>query len=333
MTPMPASTAPAPRSAHVPNELVHKHQASEVLLTGWRRTAQDSFTVTARWPTDHAFYAVRHTLHDPLLLTETVRQIFPLLSHVAYDVPLGHHLVWDTYDYSLTRDALHAEYLPASLDLHVTCLEEVRRGPRVAALTLRIDAVRGGLPLATSHTRFTVQSPAIYRRLRAGHGETQLEPVLPLPSPVPPSRLGRTSCRDVVLSPSEAPDRWQLRVDNRHPILFDHPLDHVPGMLLLEAARQAAQGMCHRRAMVAVAMENRFSRYVEFDAPCWVEAQPLPDDALGRTRIGVVMRQNGTERYSTIVTLEPAPAPAARTNPARTGCGHLRRSPAMSCDY
>nr|WP_237330057.1 ScbA/BarX family gamma-butyrolactone biosynthesis protein [Streptomyces sp. BA2] len=320
---MPASTVPAPRTACVPSELVHKRRTGEVLLTQWRRTAPDAFTVTARWPTDHPFYAVRRTLHDPLLLSETIRQIFPLLSHAEYDVPLGHHLLWDYYDYSLTRDALDAEQLPPLLDLHVTCLEAVRRGGRVTALTLRIDAVRGGLPLATAHTRFTVQSPAIYRRLRGDHGTTHVVPVLPVPSPVPPSRIGRTSCSDVVLSPSGDPDRWQLRVDNRHPILFDHPLDHVPGMLLLEAARQAAQDTHHQQAMVAVAMNNRFSRYVEFDAPCWVEAKPLPDDTLGRTRMDIVMRQNGSEHYSATVTLEPAPT--APATPPRRG-SHSRRS-------
>ncbi|WP_260845011.1 AfsA-related hotdog domain-containing protein [Streptomyces sp. SLBN-31] len=45
---------------------------------------------------------------------------------------------------------------------------------------------------------------------------------------------------DVVLSPLGQPHRWQLRVDTRHPVLFDHIVDHVPGMLLIEAARQAA---------------------------------------------------------------------------------------------
>ncbi|MFD3759677.1 ScbA/BarX family gamma-butyrolactone biosynthesis protein [Streptomyces sp. NPDC058622] len=329
MLPMPTSTAPAPRPTYVPSELVHKHRASEVLLTSWRPTAPDAFTVTAHWPTDHRFYAVRHALHDPLLLSETIRQVFPLLSHAAYDVPFGHHLLWDYYEYSLTRDALHAEHLPAALDLHVTCLEAVRRGTRVTALTLRIDAVRGGLPLATAHTRFTVQSPAIYRRLRAEHGERRLMPELPLPSPVPPSRLGRTSCQDVVLSPTEAPHRWQLRVDNRHPILFDHPLDHVPGMLLLEAARQASQDMCQQQPMVAVAMDNRFSRYVELDTPCHVEAQPLSDDSLGRTRVGIVMRQDGAEHYSATVTLEAAPV--ARPTPPLTGRPGL--SPSMRCDH
>ncbi|WP_412077145.1 ScbA/BarX family gamma-butyrolactone biosynthesis protein [Streptomyces xanthophaeus] len=307
MLPVPASIAPLSRPIRVPSELVHKRRADEVLLTGWRRTAPDAFTVSAHWPADHRFYAVRHALHDPLLLSETIRQVFPLLSHAAYDVPFGHHLLWDYYHYSLTRDALHAEHLPAALDLHVTCLEAVRRGNRVTALTLRIDAVRGGLPLATARTRFTVQSPAIYRRLRAEHGEIRLVPELPLPSPVPPSRLGRTSCQDVVLSPTETAHRWRLRVDNRHPVLFDHPLDHVPGMLLLEAARQASQDVCHQQPMVAVAMDNHFSRYVEFDAPCHVEAQLLSDDALGRTRVGIVMRQDGAEHYSATVTLEPAP--------------------------
>lgn len=43
----------------------------------------------------------------------------------------------------------------------------------------------------------------------------------------------------MVIDNDDAGDGWPLRVDRTHPILFDHQLDHVPGMLLLEAARQA----------------------------------------------------------------------------------------------
>jgi hypothetical protein len=311
-------TPPAAPLGYVPGELVHKHRQSEVLLTGWRESAPDRFTVTARWPGDHPFYGVRHGVHDSLLLSETIRQIFPLLSHCAYSVPLGHHLLWDTYDFSLHGEALRTDSSPSDLDLHVTCLNSVRRGDRVTALTLRIDVERGELPLATAHTRFTIQNPTVYRRLRGKHGELRSDPVLPLPSPAPPSHVGRTACGDVALSAPLRDGFWQLRMNNRHPFLFDHPLDHAPGMLLMEAARQAAQSMYGPQPVTVVAMQNRFLRYVEFDTPCWVEAGPRSDDARGRPQVDVVLRQEGSECYATTVTLEPIP----QASPATPPCPH-----------
>jgi 2-oxo-3-(phosphooxy)propyl 3-oxoalkanoate synthase len=301
------TTMLATRPASVPAELVHKLNPAEVLLTGWHRTAPDTFTVNARWPEAHDFYAVRHGLHDPLLLTETIRQMLPLLSHAAYAVPAGHPLLWEYYDYALDLDALSADTLPCEVDLRVTCVEEVRRRDRLTALSLRIEALRAEVAVASAETRFTIQTPAIYQRLRAGHGDAlSIRPLPPQP-PVPPSRIGRDHTTDVVLSPADRPGRHLLRCDTSHPVLFDHPVDHVPGMLLLEAARQAAQDSLRPRPIVAVAMKNRFFRYVELDAPCWIDTLPLPDDEAGRTRLHITMRQDDVECFSTEVTLEPAP--------------------------
>lgn len=64
--------------------------------------------------------------------------------------------------------------------------------------------------------------------------------------------------------------------DLRHPRFFDHPSDHVPGMVLLEAARQAAclagaspgrLNGCHMQAL----------RFTEWNAPVHVECAPAED--------------------------------------------------------
>jgi len=300
MPPLPA--CPSPPVATVPRELVHKTNPDEVLLTGWHRTAPDAFTVQARWPGDHPFYEVRHGLHDPLILSETIRQIFPLLSHTAYDVPFGHHLLWDHYRFALHSAALDAALLPPTVDLHVTCLEAVRRGRRTTALTLLIRAFRGGIPLATAHTRFTIQTPAVYRRLRAQYADAHLWPAPQLALPVPPTRVARTHARDVVLSPSHTPGRHRLRIDPQHRILFDHPVDHVPGMLLLEAARQAAHHLHHPEPIVPIAMDCQFHRYLELHAPCWIDTRQLPPDAHGRPRTTLTFHQNNTPHFTTTLT-------------------------------
>ena len=63
-----------------------------------------------------------------------------------------------------------------------------------------------------------------------------------------------------------------VRVEPSHPFFFDHPLDHVPGMLLIEAARQFGVAVSHRYygvpgdfAFVLEGVEVSFERYAELD--------------------------------------------------------------------
>jgi hypothetical protein len=297
----------------ISNTLVHKSRTSEVLLTGLRRDGAGQYQITARWPRNHRFYPVHRNLHDPLLLIETIRQTFPLLSHAAFGTPLGHHLVWEHFSYGILTDVLRTssgQHSDDQVELDIDCQEVVRRGNRVAALALDYVVRRDGEPLATAQTRFTIQAPPVYQRLRASRGDaaTMMARSIPLTAPIPEQVACRASAADVVLSPTEQPHRWQLRVDTAHPFLFDHPVDHVPGALLLDAARQAAQASSPAPRL-AVAMECEFSRYVELDQPCWVEVAPLPRDAARRTRLCVTMRQSdGPPSCSTVVTLLPHPS-------------------------
>ncbi|MFB7669067.1 ScbA/BarX family gamma-butyrolactone biosynthesis protein [Kitasatospora sp. NPDC056138] len=268
----------------VPQHLVHKLDPDEVFLTDWQRTSPDAFTVTARWPENQSFHLAEDGSYEPLLVTETVRQLFPLLCHVGYDIPLDQHLVWESYRYALIPDVLHpgTRLGPVELSLRVLCTDPVRRRGRPVAMTMHVELLRDGMLHARARSRFTIQAPAVYRRLRADHGDASraMASALPLQPPVPAGESGRHRPEDVLLSPlagHDGPGRaWQLRVDTSHPKYFDHPVDHVPGMLLLEAARQATQAVLHPHPALPVAMETAFHRYVELDAPCRIEAQLLP---------------------------------------------------------
>ncbi|MFE9256582.1 ScbA/BarX family gamma-butyrolactone biosynthesis protein [Streptomyces sp. NPDC006879] len=330
-TPLPTVLAPTPGTTTelphltttVPREYVHKAALAEVLLTGWRRTASDSFTITAQWPRAHSFFAPIGRLHDPLLLAETVRQTFPLLSHVAYDVPFGHHLIWDFYRYTLTPDALATGERPAEITLHLDC-EATFRGNRFAGLSMQVLAVRDGVQLGRAEARFSSHTPTIYRRWRGAHADLErtLAAVVPLPLPVPAHRVGRDRSADVTLSATEDPGRWQLRVDTSHPVLFDHPCDHIPGALLLEAARQAAHALPFPTMAVPTSMDVSFSRFAELDMPCWITAEHLPETRPGRARIHVTARQDGREVFSATVGTEhlaPAPRIAAPLNGSAMG--------------
>ncbi|MFJ7150964.1 ScbA/BarX family gamma-butyrolactone biosynthesis protein [Streptomyces sp. NPDC100445] len=311
---MPAITSREGRSAPgstsviepVPRELVHKLAESEVLLRGCRTVAPDTFVVTARWPADHPFYRPVHGLHDPLFAAESIRQAVPLLSHAAYEAPFGHRQSWAHYRQTLFPAAL-AGGTTADPELRVSCTDVVRRAGRLASLTMRVGMVRDGLPLGSAELAFHNHPPAIYRRLRGRYADLEQATAraVPMEPPVAPGEVARRRPADVVLSATGEPGRSRLRVDLSHSVLFDHPVDHVPGMLLLEAARQAAHRAAHPEAMVATGLEADFRRYVELDAPCWIEAAREPSGAAGQ-RVRVTAVQHDEVVFTSVVTLIPA---------------------------
>ncbi|MFE9251235.1 ScbA/BarX family gamma-butyrolactone biosynthesis protein [Streptomyces sp. NPDC007088] len=292
----------------VTNEQVHKDAADERLLTTWHQDGDAEYVIGARWPRDHTFYASQHNLFDPLLLAESVRQCVPLLSHVAYAVPFGHRQSWSHFSYSLEPEALETGAAMATdIELRVACRDVVHRMGRLASMNMEVEVVREGLRIGSAQTRFVNHAPAPYNRLRGPYADlaSAVERALPTPPPSPPARVGRTTPADVVLSPTNSARRSQLRVDLGHPVLFDHPVDHAPGMLLLEAVRQAAQAAVRPAAVCAVAMDVVFARYTELDAPCWIHTDLLPADRADSHRLLVTAVQRDVCVFSAITTLRP----------------------------
>ncbi|MFH8343987.1 ScbA/BarX family gamma-butyrolactone biosynthesis protein [Streptomyces sp. NPDC018045] len=284
-----------PLTTTVPRQYVHRSAASEVFLTGWRRAGADTWVVRAQWPRAHSFYRPVDGLHDPMLLVETVRQASILLSHVAHGVPLDHPIIWQDLRYSLTPEALRVTGSPAEVELHITDHGPLHRGRRPAGARLRYRVLRGGTDLATAELHFSCHTPAVYRRLRGEYGDLQRANArtLALAEPVAPRLVARDRTGDVVLSPTGRANRWQLRVNTAHPVLFDHPVDHAPGMLMVEAARQAAHAAAGPAFALPAAMECSFHRYGELDAPCWVEVTPAGHDARHRLLLDITVQQHG----------------------------------------
>jgi len=288
----------------VPKEFVHRSAVAEVLLTDWARVDDTHFRITAQWPRGHSFFTpVADGYHDPLIVCETIRQVGILLAHAEFGVPLGHKFViWDL-DIAVHPEHLLMGYAPAALSIDVTCTEITRRGGKVSGL--RIEAVirRDGDVVATGTGSYSCLAPAVYRRVRGDHTVGGDWHQLPLISPAAPQSVGRMSPMDVVLSPTGKEACWQLRADTRHPVLFEHPVDHVPGTVLIEAARQATAAVLGRSSYLPLALATRFMRYVELDAPCMIEARLLDEAASPiEQTVLVTARQADEIAFSATVT-------------------------------
>ncbi|MBT2441184.1 hypothetical protein J7E93_13895 [Streptomyces sp. ISL-36] len=295
-----------------PREYVHRAALAEVFLTAdWSRTDEAHFTLSAQWPRGHSFFGpVGGSHYDPMLAAETIRQVGALLAHVGFDVPLGHQFLMWELNYRVVPALLPVGDAPAELRLDVTCSDIRRRAGRLAGLSYEVVISESGRAIATGDARYICTSPEVYRRLRADRlAEHSAAAPAPPTAPVEPRRVGRHHDFDVVLTPTERDDRWRLRVNTRHPVLFDHPGDHIPGMVLLEAARQAVHTLTpDGRAVLPVAMDSAFHRYAEFGSPCWIETEPAVGYPGGVERlIRVTGRQDDEILFTAITTVADLP--------------------------
>ncbi len=276
-------------SQTIARELVHKRAVAEVLVTsvadhptGW--------TVHAQLPRLHSFHAdavgQQCAYHDPLLVMEAFRQGCIAASHLFYDVPLDAHHTVRYYQLSVL-DSATLEYGAQALDLqfNVTVRKEFRRGDDgpVQGLDVVAVAAHDGAKAMELSGAFGWMSDAKWQQFRAG---SCWDPG-PQPTPADPGIVGRTQVGNVVIGEPVSDDGGAFSapvvVDVCHPTLFDHPLDHLPGGLIIEACRQLSLATLGSRASAVVGpswLRCDFHSFSEMDAISTAAVTVAADDPL-----------------------------------------------------
>ncbi|MFD3420924.1 ScbA/BarX family gamma-butyrolactone biosynthesis protein [Streptomyces decoyicus] len=293
-------------AATVPRVKVHREAVCEVFLTDSAQVGPDSFLVGAQLPRVHSFYsdfllAPRH--YDPLLLAEVCRQSSILLAHEYFGVALNRKFILNYSNLRvIDRPGLRVGETPGKSVVDATITDRKFRGTEIVgfAAAMRVDV--DGRSVATVDIAIQWMPGSAWDKLRErGRAQLSLSPgrTLRTPRPADPSVVGRLDPANVVIGTPRADGAGftgDVVVDQSHAALFDHPLDHIPGVLLLEAFRQMAIASAHDHfgfAPQRLAVEScrvEFSRFGEFELPtvCRAEAPVLEagGDSL-RTRLTV----------------------------------------------
>lgn len=278
----------------IPRHLVHRAAVSEVLLTDLHEADEHTFHVGAQWPRDHGYYRLRGDDHDPVLLAESIRQAALLIAHRVFEVPLDRHFLTRHQSFRVLPEALALGSRPADILLVVSCRDVVGAPRRVRGMRMEIDCYRDRTWIGSGEVSWSCTGPAAYARLRGDRCGAAPAACGELPVPVRPGSVGRDRDRDVAIGMGTEPGSWPLRVNPAHAVLFDHPVDHVPGMVLLEAARQAALLVLGDPDAVPSAVSIDFERYVEHE-PATVSAAPLPSARSGVRGVSFSIDQEGRQ--------------------------------------
>ncbi|MER7624982.1 ScbA/BarX family gamma-butyrolactone biosynthesis protein [Streptomyces sp. NPDC126503] len=277
----------------VPEAFVHLNDPGAVLLTKWSPLGSDRYAVTARWPEGGVYGG-----SIPLLLTQTIRQCALLIGHAELSVPLTHQTLMELMDFSVSDDFYDPKNKPDTLFILVTIK---RNSPR--SLRVEQSILSEGRLIGEGRLDYSWIAPAAYRRLRGAHADPAWGGAV-VPPAVPAHVVGRAHEGDVVLAASDLPDRWQLRADVSNRALYDHKVDHVPGLVLIEAAYQAAHAITGP-GRHPIRVMSTFNRYVEFDTPCWIDASIVPAPEEGVMHVEITGMQNGGRAFS--VSMDCAP--------------------------
>ncbi|MFD7873294.1 AfsA-related hotdog domain-containing protein [Streptomyces sp. NPDC059766] len=305
----------------VDRRLLHRRALSEVFLTDTVAVDGQRFLAGAQLPSSHAYFTdhVGHTVVDPVLLLECARQAETYGAHTHLGVDGDTKFVLQSW--SMRLPGLFAAHSgdPAELTVEVTTDRPADATTPARSVTYGMRFLLSGEEAGEARMTVGYLSSGTYsfvRSKRRGSPPVSSDDVTPLPATVAPADLGRANPVNALLvDPVRDGDGISagVRIPNDNPSMFDHAQDHLPGMVLTEAARQAALLAGVRlldrpaRETTLVGFDLGFAKFAELDAPTTVEVVPEGEDGGIRT-FRITFRQHGDEVASGTVETTAVPA-------------------------
>lgn len=281
----------------VDRALLHRSALSEVFLTDCRALDAHSYVAAAQLPPSHAFYTDhlnKTPLVDPMLLLECARQAETYGGHAVFGVPTDTRFILRNWSLRIDDvDALTRAAGPDEVTMLVTTREARRIGGALRGIVYEIELRLRGRLAGRVHISVGYLPAGPYSEIRLGRRgsppptSTSIDPQA-AGVPVPAHLVGRRDARNVVLvdartDGTELTARVRPPLDN--PSMFDHAQDHLPGMVMIEAARQAGllalndlHGLSPSR-WVMTGMRAGFTAYAELDSDTLVRVRPLESGA------------------------------------------------------
>jgi hypothetical protein len=319
----------------VERSLVHRSAIAEVFVTDLHSIDADRFLAGAQLPLTHGYYNDhvhgQPDVFDLLLLLEACRQASTYGAHRQCGLALDTTMLVKNWSIQLAEARWPvAGPSPGELGLLDTVHCERDSSGDLSGLRFDLDLRFGGQALGRADIEvgcLTDKQYAALRQLQRGDrpplsDELLASGALDQADRVPPDVVGRHNPANVVLADPQWTDRTLTarvapRLDNRS--LFDHNYDHLPAMVLMEAARQLSLLLVHSTASdqstgdcAVTGFEASFERFAELDAPVLASTTVPDDPAPGLPRAGITFEQSGRTIARCVVHLgEPAAAGTA----------------------
>lgn len=276
-------------------QLVHKFSEDECFLASMS-TLDDAFhRALIEIPGSHHYFGDGYgaVVRDPMFLNECARQAATLVAHQVLGVSRTDSFLINSWTFAcVSRAPIEQGSLTA--DVSVIRIVKNRRG-NICGSDIVCIIRASESEIASVEIKATYVTPQAYSMLRSMRNPNPAVVSDPHRRPVlDPNYLsfGRLRAENCTLSgagilPSD-PRTLSLNIDEGHRTFFDHQLDHIPAMVLFEAALQAARSAFPTKTVYR--FETLFESIIELSTPVAVTAR-----ALSSERAEVVFLQEGRE--------------------------------------
>ena len=275
----------------IDRKFVHKRLDENVFVGEPARSTGDEFSAQSFFPTRHPFYNDSVSgLGASGYLVEVGRQANLALSHRFFDVPLEAGFLVTSIDWRFPAQSPFVVRELSDFKVFIRVENAMRRKGAIGKLETRVHCVQGEHEFFTGRASFLIASRNLTQRgaalLPTIHLSGRLKPS--------PSEVQVNDPRNVLVElPRESeyrPGRLAMHLDPSHPFFFEHENGHVPGMMLLEAGKQAAVHSATQAFPMVSGLygdldsgEIRFGRFAELDRTVWMTSS---FGALEETRTG-----------------------------------------------
>ncbi|MBJ8345384.1 ScbA/BarX family gamma-butyrolactone biosynthesis protein [Antrihabitans sp. YC2-6] len=307
-TPTEPTVAELLHGRTISRDIVHRASIAEVFVTSLHKLRDDEYVTTAQLPRSHAYYCDHigelGRSYDPMMVMEAARQSGMAVVHRFFDVPTGRAFLLRTFNgRSLSPDAWKICSTPADLSITVAVKRIFHTEDLPTGMAVQLDVRRGGEPMMSVDSKFSWIPRPVWDALR--HQARSAVGLSDIVMPLPPGQraraalVGRESQRNVVIAEPKIDGNTAtatLVCDVDHPTIFDHPVDHVPGSLQIEACRQLGWALLAARTSGAAprteCVKSTFTGFLELDRPSDVTAEII-DSGVGDTLVACTIRQSG----------------------------------------
>ena len=318
LDPVPTFTRTIERS------LVHRAAVSEVLVTDLLRTGRETYVAGAQLPLGHAYFSDHlrtPVTYDFLLLLEAARQAGTAASHRQLDIPAKTAFLVSNWSIEIEDlDALAPGGRPGELHLTGRVVRREGRGGRLLGVDSEAVLRVGDKVVARSRIDVGAAKSEDYAKLRFLQRKSvpplteDLGPVL-RSHPADAADVGRRNPANVVLGePRHSGGTVSAQVEPRfeNSSLFDHTYDHIPAMVITEAARQLAHLAGAPTGAAVTSCSATFTRFAELDVPLVATARPFgaASGAGHPAAFTVDFRQDDVSVGEITLSFAAAPAPA-----------------------
>ena len=298
----------------VARRFAHRRAVSEVLVTDSAEGDDGEYFAAVQIPRSHLLWGDREpSHHDPLAVVEACRQATFVISHRHLRVPIGPVFILHDIDFEVTELDAFREVECTPLDALVRVKAHDASDDHVLTeLTFRGQVRVDGQPAMDLGGSITFLDRHRYDVLRAFARPERTGAEAAVVSDLPASLRSRGHPANIVIAAPETNDgerRFPIVTDRRHPSFYDHPLDHVPGSLMIEAARQttiataAIDGRIDRPEGLMTSFRSDFNRFAEHDTELTCTAEPLRCDS-HRISAEVNYHQDGQRIAHATTTIE-----------------------------